>query len=74
MSFNNYNTVSLIRKKRDCQTLTEDEIEYLVRAYTDEVIPDYQMSAFLMASLSERVEHRRSCRTNSIDAAQRHCC
>jgi pyrimidine-nucleoside phosphorylase len=50
MSFNNYNTVSLIRKKRDCQTLTEDEIEYLVRAYTDEVIPDYQMSAFLMAS------------------------
>jgi len=44
-----YNTVTLIRKKRDGLELTEDEISYLVRSYTDDNIPDYQMSAFLMA-------------------------
>lgn len=45
-----FNTVSLIRKKREKQPLTEDEIHYLIHSYTDGDIPDYQMSAFLMAS------------------------
>lgn len=50
MSKPSFNTVSLIRKKREKQHLTEDEIHYLIHAYTDGDIPDYQMSAFLMAS------------------------
>jgi len=41
--------VDVIRKKRDGQELTRAEIEYLVRAYTDGEIPDYQVSAWLMA-------------------------
>jgi len=50
MSDSSYNTISLIRKKRESQFLTEDEIHYLIQSYTDGEIPDYQMSAFLMAS------------------------
>ncbi len=43
------NTVELITKKRDGYELTAAEIEYLVKGYTAGDIPDYQMSAFLMA-------------------------
>jgi pyrimidine-nucleoside phosphorylase len=50
MSKNHFNTVSIIQKKRDVLSLSKDEIFYLIRAYTEEKIPDYQMSAFLMAS------------------------
>jgi pyrimidine-nucleoside phosphorylase len=39
----------LIRKKRDGMKLEEAEIEYLISEYTSGNIPDYQMSAFLMA-------------------------
>lgn len=39
----------LIAKKRDGKELSEEEIEYIVRHYTEGSIPDYQMSAFLMA-------------------------
>ncbi len=41
--------IDVIRKKRDGQELSRDEIEYLVRAYTSGEIPDYQVSAWLMA-------------------------
>src|SRR5947209_1018452 len=41
--------VELIRKKRDGNTLGMDEINWLVMEYTREHIPDYQMSAWLMA-------------------------
>ena len=41
--------VDVIRKKRDAQELSPAEIEYLVRAYTAGEIPDYQVSAWLMA-------------------------
>ncbi len=43
------NTVDLITKKRNGMALTEEEIRYLVMGYTCGEIPDYQMSAFLMA-------------------------
>ncbi len=46
---NEYNTVSLIRKKREGFKLSDDEISYLIKAYTAGKIPDYQMSAMLMA-------------------------
>ncbi len=40
---------SIIAKKRDGQALAEDEIRYIVSAFTAGSVPDYQMSAFLMA-------------------------
>lgn len=39
----------IILKKRDRQELTTDEIGLLIREYTAGSVPDYQMSAFLMA-------------------------
>lgn len=44
-----YNIVSIIRKKRDGQTLEKEEIQHLINQYTADEIPDYQVSAFLMA-------------------------
>lgn len=44
------NTIEIIRKKRDKQTLTADEVEFLVDCFTKGTIPDYQFSAFLMAA------------------------
>src|SRR5579885_2688176 len=41
--------VELIRKKRDGETLSAEEIVWLIQEYTREHIPDYQASAWLMA-------------------------
>jgi len=43
------NTVEIIRKKREGESLTNEEIEYLVLNFTLGRIPSYQFSAFLMA-------------------------
>ncbi|MFO8127600.1 thymidine phosphorylase [Yoonia sp.] len=45
-----FNTVSIIRKKRESESLSSEEISYLIDSYTQGDIPDYQMSAFLMAA------------------------
>jgi pyrimidine-nucleoside phosphorylase len=42
-------TVDLIHRKRDGGELAAAEIQFLVDGYTRNDIPDYQMSAFLMA-------------------------
>jgi pyrimidine-nucleoside phosphorylase len=42
-------TVDLIQRKRDGEELAPEEIDFLVDGYTSGDIPDYQMSAFLMA-------------------------
>ncbi len=42
-------TVDLIHRKRDGEELSPEEIAYFVDGYTRNEIPDYQMSAFLMA-------------------------
>jgi pyrimidine-nucleoside phosphorylase len=42
-------TVDLIHKKRDGGELSVEEISYLVESYNTGAIPDYQVSAFLMA-------------------------
>lgn len=39
----------IIKKKRDGQQLTNEEISYVIENYTNGNIPDYQMSALLMA-------------------------
>ncbi len=43
------NTIELIRKKRDKDFLSKDEIKFLISSYTKNKIPDYQFSSFLMA-------------------------
>ena len=43
-------TTELIRTKRDGGTLTAEHLTALVDAYTAGDVPDYQMSAFLMAA------------------------
>mgnify|MGYP000611001486 CR=1 FL=1 len=40
---------NLILKKRQGNVLTKDEIDWMIREYTDGRIPDYQMSAMMMA-------------------------
>ncbi|WP_073993380.1 pyrimidine-nucleoside phosphorylase [Parasporobacterium paucivorans] len=41
--------IDLIQKKRDGEILSKEEIGFIVTDYTEGRIPDYQMSAFLMA-------------------------
>ena len=44
-----FRAIDVIRKKRDGVELSQAEIEGLVKAYTEGSIPDYQVSAWLMA-------------------------
>lgn len=44
-------TVDLIHRKREGEELSAEEISYLVESYTQGTLPDYQMSAFLMATV-----------------------
>jgi pyrimidine-nucleoside phosphorylase len=44
-----FRAIDVIRKKRDGGELSRNEIESLVNAYTRDEIPDYQVSAWLMA-------------------------
>ncbi|MGN0642296.1 MAG: thymidine phosphorylase [Huintestinicola sp.] len=46
---NSFSAYDIIMKKRRGGELSEDEIVWFVESYVDEVIPDYQMSALLMA-------------------------
>lgn len=41
--------IDIIEKKRDGYELTKEEIEFAIKEYTAGSIPDYQMSALLMA-------------------------
>lgn len=41
--------VDLIIKKRENNELSKTEIDFIIKGYTNKTIPDYQMSAFLMA-------------------------
>ncbi len=43
------NVVEIIKKKRDGKSLIRDEINFIVNSFTKNEIPEYQMSAFLMA-------------------------
>ncbi|MGG2028276.1 pyrimidine-nucleoside phosphorylase [Gottfriedia sp. S16(2024)] len=41
--------VDLIEQKRDGKTLTTEEVNFVIKGFTDGSVPDYQMSAFAMA-------------------------
>ncbi|NNL98514.1 MAG: thymidine phosphorylase, partial [Acidimicrobiia bacterium] len=41
--------VELLERKRDGGTLSAEEIRWLIASYTADEVPDYQMSAMLMA-------------------------
>ena len=43
------NIKEIINKKRSGNELSQEEIKYVVDGYVDGTIPDYQMSALLMA-------------------------
>lgn len=58
MESKKFNTVSLIRKKRDGEELTRDELHFLIDRYAKDQIPDYQMSAFLMAAFLNGLNER----------------
>ena len=48
----------IIAKKRDGGTLTREEIAFAVKGFTKGEIPDYQMSAFLMAVYIRGMTHQ----------------
>jgi len=57
----------ILQKKRDKKSLSKDEIEFIIRGYTAGIIPDYQMSSFLMATyLSEMSPKETSYLTESM--------
>jgi pyrimidine-nucleoside phosphorylase len=47
--------LDIIAKKRDGFVLSKEEIDFLVINYTKGLIPDYQMSAFLMATYFQKM-------------------
>ena len=47
----------LIEKKRDGGKLTKQEIDFMISGYTKGEIPDYQMSAMLMAMYFRGLDH-----------------
>lgn len=55
-----FNMVSLIRKKRDGHDLSTNEIKFIIDAYSSDQIPDYQMSALLMAIYLNGMSDRES--------------
>lgn len=48
--------VELIRKKRDGERLSDEELKALVEGYTAGEVPEYQMAAFLMAVYFQSME------------------
>ncbi len=48
----------LIAKKRDGEVLSTEEIQFIIRGYTEGSIPDYQMSALCMAILFRGMNDR----------------
>ncbi len=55
------NVYELIKKKRDGLELSAEEINFLISGFIDERIPDYQMTAFLMAVYFRGMSTRESC-------------
>ena len=65
--------VDLIRTKRDGGALTDAEIRWLIRSYTDATVADEQMSAMAMAVLFRGLDDRElsTWTTSMIDTGER---
>ncbi len=50
------NPAHIIARKRDGHPLTNEEIAFFVRGFTDDTIPDYQMAALAMAVFHQGME------------------
>ncbi|MFA5290384.1 MAG: thymidine phosphorylase, partial [Candidatus Izemoplasmatales bacterium] len=50
--------VDIIEKKRDGHHLTRDEIRFVIEGYVSGMIPDYQLSAWLMAIYFQGMNHQ----------------
>lgn len=66
------NILNIIAKKRDGKVLSEQEITFVINSYTKDLIKDYQMSAFLMATYingmtNEETVHLTTAMMNSGD-------
>ena len=61
--------VALIERKRDGGTLTREELASLVQGYVAGSVPDYQMSAFLMAAVLRGLDFAE---TEALTAAMLH--
>ena len=63
-------TVDLIQRKRNGEELAPEEITWLVESYTRGEIPDYQVSAFLMAVYFQSMsDHECTAMTESFIAS-----
>lgn len=60
------NPVQLIKKKRDGGNLTKEELQFLVEGFTKGEIPEYQMSAFLMATFFQGMNPEESAQLVSL--------
>src|SRR3990172_3727298 len=54
----NFNPVEIIRKKRDGEALSPEEIGFFIQEAAHKRIPDYQVSAFLMAAYFQGMNPR----------------
>ncbi len=60
------NILDLITKKRDGQSLSPEEINYLIQEYNNGFIPEYQMAAMLMSIYFQGLNNKE---TNALTAA-----
>ncbi|UJF16441.1 pyrimidine-nucleoside phosphorylase [Jeotgalibaca sp. MA1X17-3] len=59
--------VELIKKKQEKKELTKNEIQYIMEGYTNDEIPDYQVSAWAMAVyFNDMTDHERMALTVAI--------
>ncbi len=59
----------IIHKKRDAGELTREELQFFVRGVTDGAIPDYQISALLMAIYFQKMNRRETADLTELMAA-----
>ncbi len=52
------NSIAIITKKKNKEEITREEIAFMVNGYLEGEIPDYQMSAFLMAIVCNGMTER----------------
>lgn len=62
----------IIAKKRDGLALSEEEIRFFVRQYTQGMIPDYQASALLMAICINGMDLQKAFPGHELTCQHRH--